>query len=104
MTSGPFLMILSSIEYSAISTSLASTTLAGTSLAQSTTLAWSTTLAGTTLASTTLTHHKDKVYVIYLTYNIKDSTKMQGEPGIPVNHDHHQSSSNQIVDQREQGV
>ena len=52
----------------------------------------------------TLAYHKDKVYVIYLTYNIKDSTKMQGEPGNPVNHDHHQSSSNQIVDQREQGV
>ena len=87
MTPAPSLMILSSIEYSAISTSLASTT-----------------LAGTTLASTTLTHHKDKVYVIYLTYNIKDSTKMQGEPGNPGNHDHHQSSSNQIVDRREQGV
>ena len=77
MSSAPSLMILSSIGYSAISTSL---------------------------ASTTLTHHKDKVYVIYLTYNIKDSTKMQGEPGNPVNHDHHQSSSNQIVDQREQSV
>jgi hypothetical protein len=52
----------------------------------------------------TLAYHKDKVYVIYLTYNIKDSTKMQGEPGKPSNHDHQQSSLNQIVDQGEQSV
>ena len=52
----------------------------------------------------TLAYHKDKVYVIYLTYNIKDSTKMQGETGKPSNNDHQQSSLNQIVDQGEQSV
>ena len=50
----------------------------------------------------TLAYHKDKVYVTYLTYNIKDSTKMQGEPGKPSNHDHQQSSLNQILHQGEQ--
>ena len=106
MTPAPSLMILSLIGHSAISTSLEGTTLTSTTLT-GTTLAWSTTLAGTTLASTslagmTLAYHKDKVYVIYLTYNIKDSTKMQGETGKPSNHDHQQSSLNQILHQGEQ--